>query len=489
MEIKSAKHSEWLKTHSWDKCSLGLENLGRFLSSYIRTERDGFVLSLNGAWGSGKTEFLKRIYVELLNKNHPVLYINSWESDFTGDPLRVIASEMIGQLKKLAEKEFSDGKFDRAKKLFGTILKGSAVSIAYVASKSLLGEGDILKTPVERLVDAEPIELTTAISDEYEKQVESIAEIRKALSDFAIAIKDVELPVVVLVDELDRCRPDYAIKMLESIKHFFNTKNFVFIVANDTKQLCSSIKVLYGSDFDSDSYLKRFFDRSFRLPEPNLIKYAAIKYPNFDRPLKYAKFDIFDENLPIDELFGALFYFYDMKLRDVDQFFAKFKACISHIEGMGQSSSKSYYFSRTVLAIAICMQDKATKSFSDQTCFGSLNMGNGRSSKIWGGIDLERLMGLISDLYFVRVSSNGRFSSYSLIDFDAASAWENDLVRKGFTNISQGLKKQCSLIFGPDGRATVTMANDSCKYTLKSGETFFLWDDYKRVVELSGHLD
>ncbi|WP_206211013.1 hypothetical protein, partial [Vogesella urethralis] len=77
------------------------------------------------------------------------------------------------------------------------------------------------------------------------------------------------------------------------------------------------------------------------------------KYTNFDSPLKYSKIDIFDENLPFDELFGALFYFYDMKLRDVDQFFAKFKECISHIEAMGQSSSKSYYFSRTVLAIAI----------------------------------------------------------------------------------------------------------------------------------------
>jgi predicted KAP-like P-loop ATPase len=61
-----------------------------------------------------------------------------------------------------------------------------------------------------------------------------------------------------MVDELDRCRPDYAIRVLERIKHFFDISGIVFIIGMDRNQLCHSICGLYGERFNSSEYLKKF---------------------------------------------------------------------------------------------------------------------------------------------------------------------------------------------------------------------------------------
>ncbi len=69
----------------------------------------------------------------------------------------------------------------------------------------------------------------------------------------------IELPLFIFIDELDRCRPDYAIELLEGIKHLFGVKGIYFVVATNISQLSESVKAVYGSGFDGERYLKRFF--------------------------------------------------------------------------------------------------------------------------------------------------------------------------------------------------------------------------------------
>ena len=71
-----------------------------------------------------------------------------------------------------------------------------------------------------------------------------------------------------IIDELDRCRPSYAVELLEVTKHLFAVDKIVFVLAINRSELAHSIKVVYGSDFDAEGYLRRFFDIDFRLPEP-----------------------------------------------------------------------------------------------------------------------------------------------------------------------------------------------------------------------------
>jgi len=81
----------------------------------------------------------------------------------------------------------------------------------------------------------------------------------------------VPLPVFVLIDELDRCRPPYAIAMLERIKHLFEIPDVVFVVATDSEQLVHSIRAVYGQDFSGSRYLTRFFDLSYTFPAPKTL--------------------------------------------------------------------------------------------------------------------------------------------------------------------------------------------------------------------------
>ncbi len=92
--ISRASYGAWQETHHWGTCKLNRHEYGEFLLNYLLGESGEFVLNLNGAWGSGKTEFLKRLYVAALERGHPVVYINAWESDFSQQPL-VVVGELL----------------------------------------------------------------------------------------------------------------------------------------------------------------------------------------------------------------------------------------------------------------------------------------------------------------------------------------------------------------------------------------------------------
>lgn len=275
--IENAKYASWKESHTFDNCKLNRKDYGHFLANYLIGEKDGFVLNLNGSWGTGKTEFMKRFYVELMERGHPTIYIDAWESDFSQEPLTVVASELLNQLERLLDGAISDGAITEVKRALGKALKGTLVGLAGIASARLLNDSSIGMEAVNKLLDEAPQNITKQLAEDYQSQIEAIINTRKTLGNLAESLQTVnssELPVIVLIDELDRCRPTYAIEMLEVIKHFFLIKNFVFVIATDTDQLCHSIRSVYGDEFDSSQYLKRFFDRKSNLPEPNIEQYV-----------------------------------------------------------------------------------------------------------------------------------------------------------------------------------------------------------------------
>lgn len=114
-------------------------------------------------------------------------------------------------------------------------------------------------------------QITRQIVDGFRQTAKSAASFKRDLADLlrqAEREADVPLPLYVIVDELDRCRPTYAIALLERIKHLFNVDNVVFITGTAGRQLSSSIAAVYGQNFDAWRYLHRFFDRTYQLAEP-----------------------------------------------------------------------------------------------------------------------------------------------------------------------------------------------------------------------------
>jgi hypothetical protein len=170
--------------------------------------------------------------------------------------------------------------------------------------------------------------------DTLKNQIESI------LEDVLTEDKELWSPMYVFIDELDRCRPTFAIEVLEVIKHIFDIPKIIFVIATDTTQLQHSIKAVYGSGFDAEKYLMRFFNRSFSLPQPQLIDYLKT-HRSFEivkeRLIETSDLYIYeiDEKTAL-EISASIFECFNTDLRTVDQIIERVSSILSnHIRERG----------------------------------------------------------------------------------------------------------------------------------------------------------
>ena len=214
------------------------------------------VLALDAPWGYGKTTFLTmwERWLRLEKQGFPVVAcFNAWETDFTNHPFLALSSELTKAL-EASDKTASNSALETLKRA-GKVLLRVAPPLA-----GLLHPG--VGTAVE-------IVRAAAVSDEtgtnaYLETKAAIAEFKAALGKLA---RRLERPLVIMIDELDRCRPSYAVELLEVAKHLFAVDNVVFVLAVNRAELAHSVKALYGAGFDAEGYLRRFFDLDFQLPK------------------------------------------------------------------------------------------------------------------------------------------------------------------------------------------------------------------------------
>jgi predicted KAP-like P-loop ATPase len=256
-------------------CKLDRQKYSGVLTKIIKSYPYGFVLALNNKWGTGKTTFMKMWEQDLKNNDFQTLYFNAWENDFENNPL----TALMGELKTLTTKE-TEPAFKKTLKKASTLTKHIAPIIA--------------KAIADRYIDTEGVKeaiigVTKGLSDvfenevnEYQKKKKSISDFRQSLSDF-IANTNEGKPLIFIVDELDRCRPNYAVSILEQIKHFFSIPNIVFVLSIDKEQLGNAVKGVYGSDdIDADEYLRRFIDLEYSIPEPEVDIFYKYLYDYFE---------------------------------------------------------------------------------------------------------------------------------------------------------------------------------------------------------------
>ncbi|BAJ01906.1 conserved hypothetical protein [Shewanella violacea DSS12] len=274
------------------------EFIVRFLADQGYNSTEGtphnYVLNLNSEWGSGKTYFLKRLS-EDLKDYYPTVYIDAWAQDYSEDPLMTVISSMIKQLRVQAGKSEDDPLFKAPRKLVG-LLKAVAPAVARGLSKRYLGidpamimdAADETGLESEELDDSgKPIDMGIAASNlvshlikEHDAKANAIDSIKINVEEWVEAVISADntehtktekrtYPAFIFIDELDRCRPSYAVEMLETIKHIFDIPGVVFVVGTDTEQLQHAVKAIYGEGFDARNYLGRFFNSRFTLRQPS----------------------------------------------------------------------------------------------------------------------------------------------------------------------------------------------------------------------------
>lgn len=271
------KHNDIIipKENPFENCKLNRQIYASILSDIISSYREGFVLSINGQWGSGKTTFVKMWEQHLRNNDYKTLYFNAWENDLLTDPSVAI----LGELKKLLYK--NDKKtFSKILKATATVTKNIVPSLGKAIANHYINN-EILTGTIENALSA-TTEILEKEIEEYSKRKKGIDDFKTLLTEY-VKTESPDKPIVFIIDELDRCRPNYAVEVLEKVKHFFSVNGIVFVLSIDKSQMCNSIKGFYGSDnINSEDYLLRFIDIEYRLPEPDSKVFCEYLYDYFD---------------------------------------------------------------------------------------------------------------------------------------------------------------------------------------------------------------
>lgn len=224
--------------------------------NYLDLNNENAFFIIDGKWGSGKT-FIMNMLKERLQEKYNVIDYNCWENSFYSDPLIAIISTITEQLN-----EYSDINNIGLKLMnyFGF----SFSSVSYMGINIDLGK----KYPNEAYLSLETY---------VKKFKNSFADFNK--NNLGIDNKKTK---IILVDELDRCRPKYAIMVLERLYLLFkDMPNVVVIIGSNNEQLKESIKHIFGN-IDVDKYLQKFIDKVFTISYDQ-INYEKIfeKYKTF----------------------------------------------------------------------------------------------------------------------------------------------------------------------------------------------------------------
>lgn len=244
-----------------------VEILTQFITSYEQS----IVLCIDGGWGQGKTTFIKMWQQSLKNQDIPTIYFNAWESDYTDDALIALIGEIGLSIQELAgeDKTTAEKIIGRIYKFAANFTKATAPTMANLGIKAASGgliSADEISTAFGNLSESLVKEQIT----KYEESRKTLGSFKEALSELArcYADGDAHKPLVIFIDELDRCRPNFAIEVLEKAKHLFNVDNIIFVLATDKTQLGHSIRAVYGQGLDVNGYLRRFIDFDYLLPSP-----------------------------------------------------------------------------------------------------------------------------------------------------------------------------------------------------------------------------
>ena len=201
---------------------------------------------------------LKRWQKDLENQGFKAIYFNAWEDDFCDDPLLAI----LGQMSEY----FKEGEFK-------TLARRVIQTEIPLIRKNLLG---VLSKSTGLTLEIEQGEQSERnFLQEYLCQRATKDKLKEHLAKMSAAVfKETEHPLVFIIDELDRCRPTFAIELLERVKHIFDVPNLVFVFGINRDEICKSLSSVYG-DINTDVYLRRFFDFEFNLPEVDSRAFAT----------------------------------------------------------------------------------------------------------------------------------------------------------------------------------------------------------------------
>lgn len=241
-----------------------------------------YTIAIDSPWGTGKSVFLEK-FENLLETECGdtirVVHYNAWKNDFWNNAFEPFAEAIFSSdwfcsaLDEQTSDRTADKVLSAAKNFAIAFLKGKLekdLDLEY-AEKGFSDLGDAVRNATSKYPNA--------ISKEYAAFTDNLELMQQAMDKVLHeSLEDGKL--VVIIDELDRCRPTFAIETLEIVKHIMDVENVVYIFALDVKQLGAAIRQVYGADTDATGYLMRFFSYYSRMPDADLGVYLQFELEN-----------------------------------------------------------------------------------------------------------------------------------------------------------------------------------------------------------------
>ncbi len=300
-------------------------------------------ICLDGAWGSGKTFFVKQAQLLLLSEN-PLLEIGKLDIDITEEEKNKLKEIQEAKLKKIKDIKniqypiyYDAWDNDNA--------EDPILSLVYAITKALHSEGVFdeksekwngIKNTIKTIVNATEVQYSLPIESakvsikvkgenflkalEQNKKSDLLVDFKKQdeLRPLVDAFFNDILPergdrLVFFIDELDRCKPTFAIMLLERIKHYFNQQNVTFVFSTNIKELNQTICSYYGQGFSADRYLDKFFNLRLQLPKVDVEQYFNYLqvFNTFGKLESILEEVVLHTNLELREIsrFISLYYF------------------------------------------------------------------------------------------------------------------------------------------------------------------------------------
>lgn len=331
-KLNRRKYAEFLKSM--------LENCDK----YRREDSDGaYVIAIDSPWGTGKTRFAKMLR-NFLEGREPqvvegkadktiipepqedrkfnVIYYNSWDTDYWGDALEPLIHNVLNS--ELFELIRADKDCDEVTTKLWRATKGVLKAVGLGFARNIIGDAaaEVIKGTIDELNTNDPDPLAA-----YSESIRMYNQFKEALTQ---TIEQTGRKMVIIVDELDRCRPTFAIQTLELAKHLFSVDGLIFIFSLDIKQLSCSIKTVYGQEMDASGYLCRFFDYIGRIPSSSNVSYSTMKF----KSTKICTACDAGGVERIIEFFITLISIFKLSLRDIDTILSVFSVMDKTFLGM-----------------------------------------------------------------------------------------------------------------------------------------------------------
>lgn len=263
--VKLTKKQNVSKRMTFKDDKLNRKSIAENFNLIFEETSQPFVVALDSSWGTGKTQFIHMWRNLLKNEKIESIYLNLWEEDFLGSPFFSLTESLL--------EKFTKEKIRGMKKI-----KDNMKKIGLELGRAALNK--LTNMDLENLYETNSNKKRRGEKEIFKNNLEKLAKKIKTKTKF---------PLIIFIDELDRCRPNYAVEFLEIVKHFFDIENIIFILGIDMKQLQHSVKSLYGEGMDAGEYLRKFIDIDYSFPEPKMDDYLDFLFSEFQCGKKDSK--------------------------------------------------------------------------------------------------------------------------------------------------------------------------------------------------------